>query len=189
MTMPKEKRTIAKWFLYILPIILILIIVFTVIGYKRDSADLERQSRAALKKLLSCTLQQAEDFDAAAETTQAVMESAAAGGTGLTQDDKLQDYLIEQFSDSMTEACIEELAMNRTFYQSIALIKQFNSAIEASEIELVQCAGEQKGYSFSAELKTSAGDSVAAAKGIISMKKDEDRWKASHITLTIIQSY
>lgn len=184
-----EKRAIAKWFRYILPIILILVIVFAVIGYKQGSSDLERQSRAALKQLLSCTLQQAEDFDAAAETTQAVMESMTDSGTGLTQDvNKLQDYLIEQFGDYMTNECIEKLAMNRIFYQSAALAKQFDSDIEATEMELVQCAGEQERYTFSVEIKTSAGDSVAAAKGIISMKKDKDKWKASHITLTMIPS-
>ena len=52
-----EKRAIAKWFRYLLPIILILVIVFAVIGHKQGGADLERQSRAALKRLLSCTLQ------------------------------------------------------------------------------------------------------------------------------------
>ncbi|MCI8583455.1 MAG: hypothetical protein HFH13_10035 [Dorea sp.] len=145
---------------------------------------MERQSRAALKKLLSCTLQQAEDFDAAAETTQAVMESAAADGAGLIQDDKLQDYLIEQFSDSMTGACIEELAMNRTFYQSIALVKQFNSAIEVSEIELVQCAGEQKDYSFSAELKTSAGGFVDLAMTCInSVTEQSQKWTLKKIDI------
>ena len=112
------------------------------------------------------------------------MESAAADGTGLIQDDKLQDYLIEQFSDSMTGACIEELAMNRTFYQSIALVKQFNSAIEVSEIELVQCAGEQKDYSFSAELKTSAGGFVdLAMKCINSVTEQSQKWTLKKIDI------
>jgi hypothetical protein len=186
--MTEEKGTIAKRFRYILPVILIFAIVFAVIGYRQGGVGAERQSRAALMKLFSCTLQQAEDFDAAAEPDRVVLESETDGETGLIQDNQklLENYFMEQFHDVMTDTCIEELVRNRTFYRSIALAKQFNSDMEAGEIELVQRAGEQECYTFSAEIKTIEGDLAAAVTGIISMEKDEGRWKASHITLTNI---
>lgn len=182
----ERKETSVKWFRYILSIVLVFVTAGAVIGCKQDGSNPERQARAALEQLISCTLQQADEFDAATEITQASIELAQDSGTGLTQDDgRLQDYLIERFGGSMTDACIEELAMNRTFYQSITLARQFNSDIEAGEIELTKCSGEQECYTFSAEIKTSAGDSVAAVQGKISMKKDEEEWKAYHIICTV----
>lgn len=182
----ERKETSVKWFRYILSIILVYVIAAALIGNKHGSSNPEQQSRAALEQLFSCTLQQADEFDAATEITEVSIELAEDRGTGLTQDDgRLRDYLVEQFGGSMTNACIEELAMNRTFYQSIALAKQYNSDIEAGEVELKKCSGEQECYTFSAELKTSAGDSVATAQGKISMKKDEAEWKAYHIICTV----
>ena len=185
MTMTERNETSVKWFRYILSIVLVFVIAGAVIGCKQNGGNPEEQARAALEQLLSCTLQQAEEFDAAAEITQASMESETDSEPGLTQDDgRLWDYLIERFGGSMTDVCIEELAMNRTFYQSITLARQFDSDIEAGEIELAKCSGEQECYTFSAEIKASAGDSVAAAQGKISMKKDEEDWKAYHITVS-----
>lgn len=185
MTMTERKETSVKWFRYILSIVLVFVIAAALIGHKQDGGNPEWQSWAALEQLLSCTLQQAEEFDVAAEIAQASMEAGMDSEPGLTQDDgRLRDYLIERFGGSMTDACIEELAMNRTFYQSVTLARQFDSDIEAGEIELAKCSGGQECYTFSAEIKTSAGDSAAAAQGKISMKKDEADWKAYHITLS-----
>ena len=166
--MTVKKRAFVKCLRYIFPIIAILVIA-TVIGYKKGEKNSEQQAQIALAQLISCSLQQAEDSE-----------------IGLAKSDgKLREYLIERFGDSMTDSCIEDLAMSRTFYRSITMAKNFSSDIKTGEIELKKCSGEQECYTFSAEIKTSAGNLAATAWGTILMKKDGRKWKASQITLNM----
>lgn len=177
-----KKKNYAKLFWYILPIFLILLAAGVTIRYKQGKGSLESQAKTALDQLLSCTLQQAEDFDAA--IIQSAAEAGTDGETGLIQsDEKLREYLLKQFGDSMTYACMEELAMSRTFYKSVALAKSLSTDIKVSELELVKRSDQQECYDFSAKLITSAGDEAGTARGTISMEKDGTRWKASKITL------
>lgn len=179
----KKKRNI-KLLLYILPIVLILVAVIIAISYKQGGDNLELQAKTALNQLLSCTLQQAKDFDTA--IIQSVAEAVTDSETGLIQnDEKLREYLKKKFGNIMTYACIEELAMRRTFYKSIALAKSLTADIEVSELELVKRSDQQECYDFSAKIITSAGDEAATARGTISMEKDGTEWKASKITLTV----
>ena len=182
--MTEKKRTTAKSFRFVFLTLLLLVIVAVTIGCGQSS-NLEQQSKKALNQLLSCTLQQAEDFDKAAAADRDSIEAEADGEIGLVQGgDELQDYFKKRFGDSMTDECIDDLAKSRTFYRSIALTKDFGSDIEAVEIELTKRSDDQECYTFSANIKTSAGDSAAAAEGTISMEKDGKEWKASQITLT-----
>lgn len=181
--MTVEKRAFVKWPRYIFPIIVILAITI-LIGYKKGERNSEQQSQIVLNQLLSCSLQQAEDFDAAVVLSS--VEAATDSEMGLVQSDgKLKAYLIERFGDFMTDSCIEELAMSRTFYRSITLAKKFSSDIKTGEVELKKRSGEQECYTFSVSIKTSGGNTVATAHGTISMKKDGGKWKASQITLTM----
>lgn len=177
-----KKKNYVKLFWYILPIVLILLAAGITIRYKQGEGSLESQAKTALNQLLSCTLQQAEDFDAA--IIRSAAEAGTDGETGLIQsDEKLREYLIKQFGDSMTYACMEELAMSRTFYKSVALAKSLSTDIKVSELELVKRSDQQECYDFSAKLITSAGDEAGTARGTISMEKDGTKWKASKITL------
>lgn len=181
--MTVKKRAFVKCLRYIFPIIAILVIA-TVIRYKKGEKNSEQQAQIALAQLISCSLQQAEDFDAA--VTLASTEAVPDSEIGLAKSDgKLREYLIERFGDSMTDSCIEDLAMSRTFYRSITMAKNFSSDIKTGEIELKKCSGEQECYTFSAEIKTSAGNLAATAWGTILMKKDGRKWKASQITLNM----
>lgn len=183
-TIAAEKRTPGTLLRFIFTGVLVLAATASVIGCKQGGGSPRQQSRAALDQLLSCTLQQAEDFDAVIDL--ASLETAGDAEIGLVQDDgKLKDYLNKRFNGSMTDACIEDLAMSRTIYRSAALARDFSSDIEADKIELTKRTSEQECYDFSAELKTSAGDSAAAASGTISLEKDGAGWKASHITLNV----
>lgn len=183
--MTEKKRTTAKSF-HPVPLMLLTLVTAAASAGCGQSSNLEQQSQKALNQLLSCTLQQAEDFDKAAAADLASMEAAADGEVGMAQgDDEVRDYFKKRFGDSMTDECIEELAKSRTFYRSIALAKDFGSDIEAGEIEFTKRSDDQECYTFFAEIKTSAGDPVAAAEGTISMEKDGTEWKASQITLTM----
>lgn len=184
MTITAEKGTSVKPLRLIPAGILALAVTVSAMGCGQSDADPKQRSQAALEQLLSCTLQQAEEFDAAME--EASIDAAADNSVGLYPDDGiLRDYLIKYYGNSMTDACIEDLAMNRLIYRSTALTKDLCSDLEAREIELTKRAVEQECYDFSAELKTSAGEPAAKASGTISMEKDGDEWKASYITLTV----
>lgn len=188
--MTTKKDASVKLYRLVLSMILILVLAIASIAairYKRGG-DSKQQSEKTLNQLLSCTLRQAEDFEAAAVSSRASIE-AAEGEIGLAQGDgRLKDYLKKQFGDFMTNECIEDLAMSRTFYRSIALTKDFNSDIEAGEIMLTKRSGEEECYTFSAEIKTAAGTPAADTRGTISMKKDGDNWKASRITLNMSEA-
>ena len=181
-----EKKIYVKLFWYTLPIVLILLIAGITIRY-RQGGSLELQAKTALNQLLSCTQQQAENFDAAViQSVQSATESATDGEIGLVQsDEKLREYLVKQFADSMTYACMEDLAMSRTFYRSIELAKGLTTDIRVSGLELIKRADQQECYNFSAKLSTPAGDEAGTARGTISMEKDGTKWKASKITLTV----
>lgn len=182
--MTMENRKSVKVFRYILPIVLIFLIVIIIMEHKQDQNNLEQQSKRAVYQLLSCTFLEVEDFDVVA--TQSSIELSADGEIGLTQDDdKLRDYFQKEFGDFMTDSCIEELAMSRIFYRSIALALKFDSDIEADEIKLTKRSKEQECFDFSAKMKTSAGDFAATSWGTISMEKDGTKWKASKITLNM----
>lgn len=171
--MTEKKRNTAKSFRTVLLTLLILMIVAATIGCGQSS-NLEQQTQKALNQLLSCTLQQAEDFDKAAAADQDSIEAAMDGEIGLAQGgDELQDYFKKRFGDSMTDECIEDLVKSRTFYRSIVLAKDFGSDIEAGEIELKKRSDNQECYTFSADIKTSVGDSAAVVEGRFQWKKTE----------------
>ena len=185
--MAMKKEINVKLFCYTLLIVLILLIAGMTIRYKQGGGSLELQAKTALNQLLSCTQQQAEDFDAAiVQSVQSATEVVTDGEIGLIQsDEKLREYLVRQFADSMTYACIDDLAMSRTFYRSIALSKGLTADIKVSELELIKRSDQQECYNFSAKLLTSVGDEAGTAWGTISMEKDGTKWKASKITLTV----
>ncbi len=170
---------------HILPVILILVIAVPAAGCGQKDGGPKQRSQAALELLLSCTMEQAEDFDAAMST--AFAEPTESSGIGLTagNDDELMEYFAKRFDGSMTDACIEYLTMSRMIYRSAALAKDSGSDVSTDDVKLTKRPGEEECYDFSAELKTSAGDPAAKASGTVWMEKDGAEWKASHITLTL----
>lgn len=185
-----KKTTSVKQLRYSLLGLLILAVITGAAGCGKDDGGPEQYSQAALNQLLSCTVQQAEEFDAALAADRSSIEAAADGEAGLVQEDgEMRDYLTKRFGDSMTDACIDDLAMSRAIYKSIALAKDLGTDIEAGAVELAKRSDEQDCYTFSTEIKTSAGDPAAAAQGTISMQKDGTGWKASKITLTMDETF
>lgn len=170
---------------HILPVILILVIAVPAAGCGQKDGGPKHRSQAALELLLSCTMEQAEDFDAAMST--AFAEPTESSGIGLTagNDSELVEYFAKRFDGSMTDACIEDLTMSRMIYRSAALAKDFGSDVSTDDVKLTKRPGEEECYDFSAELKTSAGDPAAKASGTVWMEKYGTEWKASHITLTL----
>ncbi len=146
----------------------------------------EQCAQTVLNEFLSCTLQQAEEFEAAALEARASIEAEADGEVGLAQRDKeLREYLVKRFGSFLSDECIEELAKERTFYKMIALAKSLDADMEVDEIEITKRSDEEECYTFSANIKTSAGDLAADAQGTISLEEDGGEWKAVKITLNM----
>lgn len=157
-------------------------VIISAMGHKTDRPGPEQQAQAALTKLLSCTLQQADELDAALSP-----EVPPDAGPGIQEAGSgLEEYLAAQFGDSMTEECINMLTANRTYYRSASFARQFNSDIVVDKLDVTKRSDGQSLYGVSAELKASSDDAaVATAFGTITMEKTETGWKASKIVLTV----
>ena len=135
------------------------------------------QVETALNSLLSCTMEEAEKFDAALAPT------SSTEGTGISsQGDALDALLAERYSDSMTEDCINKLAANRTFYRSVKLAKDNNCDIQISELKLSAESGDKNTFGFSAVL-TANGAVVDSVSGTVRMTTVNSQWKADLITI------
>ena len=135
------------------------------------------QVETALNSLLSCTLEEAEKFDAA------LAPKLPAEGTGISsQGDELDALLAERYGDSMTEDCIYKLAANRTFYRSVKLAKDNNCDIQMSELKLSAESGDKNTFGFSAVL-TANGAVVDSVSGTVRMTTVNSQWKADLISI------
>lgn len=183
-TIAERKEISVKSPRYVLPLALVLVLLAYATGCRQNGSGPQQQSQAALEQLLSCTLQQADDFGTAMSAAFAETTEDCEVGLLPGNDEELMEHLTNRFGGSMTDACIKDLAMSRSIYRSAALANEIGSDINADSVELTKRSGKEECYDFSAEIKTSAGNPVAKASGTISMEKDGDKWKASHITLT-----
>ena len=167
-------------------VISFMFVVFTFItGCGKQAEDRSKQqAHTALDQLLSCTLQQADDIEAAIDED--LLKVTADSEIGLIQgSEALMDFFTEKFSDSMTDECIERLAMGRAIYKSVALAKNLNSDIKADKIELTERSGEKESFNFLVEVKTSEGEYAGSASGSITMEQVGAEWKAFQITLNM----
>lgn len=135
------------------------------------------QAENALNSLLSCTMADAEKFDAAlAPQLPAQTEGISSQG------DALSAYLAERYSESMTEACIEKLAANRTFYRSVKLAKENNCDIQMGKLELSARGGSENILNFSTVLLAN-GTEIESISGSVRMVQEKGEWKADLITI------
>lgn len=179
-----KKKTSLKQIQFIFLVVLLFLIAAAFAGYRLYAGNSERQANVVLERLLSCTLQEAEEFE---ETMLSFAEyEAESGEVGMMQkNDSVREYFVEQFGGFMTDSCMEDLVRNRNFYRGAALAKEFHSDIEVSGIELTRRTDGEESYNFSAELKTSAGDPAATVSGTISMSRDGKNWVADRVSMTV----
>ena len=134
------------------------------------------QAEIAINSLLSCTVEEAEKFDAV------LAPKLPTEGVGISsQGDELSAYLAERFGESMTEDCIEKLAANRTFYRSVKLAKDNNCDIVMSELKLSAESGNKNTFDFSAVLLAN-GKEIETVSGSVRMVNTNE-WKADLITI------
>lgn len=182
-----KKQTLKKMVPGILLLAFVAVVaVVVLIGGGTNSNAMEKQAQGTLEKLLSCTPQQAEAFGAATSPA----EAGTPDGTVidiLSSPDAIAEYFTALYGDCMTEECIDDLIADRIFTRCIFLAQKYDSGISAAGLQLSERSGAEGLYSFSTDLQTSAGDSVATAFGSIAMKKIGNDWKASKITATVKQ--
>lgn len=147
---------------------------------QQESDGPAQRAEQALTQLLSCTVQQAEDYDAALLRA---MEGAPASGGEYGSD--ILDYHTRRFGGTMTGGCIDTLVANRTLNRVIQLVQSAGSDVSVGEGTITRHTGEAEVYDFTAVIKTAAGETAATAKGIITMGQEGTVWKATRISLSL----
>lgn len=155
---------------------------------KQDHKNSEQSAEAVLSQVLSCTLQEAADFDAYyEELLKASAEtSGTANGSGMVSVTGLEDYFQKQYGDLMTDECLENMMGNRISTLIMRLARQYASDIAVEGIELQKRSGEQDMYDFNIRLVTVTGkEQIASAAGTIMMVSDGASWKASVLDIRL----
>ena len=118
--------------------------------------------------MLSCTVQEAADFETASEEIKQAAEETG-DETGIVSVDGLETYFQGRFGDDLTEDCLNKMMTDRTIAVSIKLAEQYQSDILAEDIQLTKKSSNEDMYDFEAKLVTAADSllSVETSSGIL----------------------
>lgn len=167
---------------------LVLTLVMSVVGCgkKQPATGSEQSAQSTLEHVLSCTVQEAADFETASEEVKQASETS--NETGLVSVDGLESYFQTRFGDDMTEECLSRMMANRTIAVSIKLAKQYQSDILADGIQLTKKSGAEDMYDFEAKLVTAADSKqVASVTGVVTMEESQSSWKISNLTVKVTE--
>ena len=144
-----------------------------------------RRAQMALEQLLSWTVQQVEEGDAAVDRARAAVP-LPSGGTGIDEyGSDLLDYYADRLGDVMSGDCIQRMVADRTLNRVISLARSAGADIGANGIALERRAAGAEVYDFLATIQTVAGETVATAQGNLTMEQEGTVWKATRIALTV----
>lgn len=147
----------------------------------------EQSAQSALEHVLSCTVQEADDFETASEE---IKQAAAETGdeTGMISVDGLETYFQGRFGDDLTEDCMNRMMADRTIAVSIKLAEQHQSDILAEDIQLTKRSGNEDMYDFEAKLVTAADSKqIASVTGVVTMEESQSSWKISNLTVKVTE--
>lgn len=149
----------------------------------REDAAMEAGARTALERLLTCTLDQAAEFEAAA-----LPPGPAGDGTiGIAPaPDGVGRFFEDLLGDCMTGEGIAGVTADRVFGRTMALAREHNADISVSGLELTPRGSTQGLYDFTARLEAPAG-TVASALGSVMMVKTGEGWKASQALVKVTE--
>ena len=153
--------------------------VFALTRLRSDPA--KKQAEFVVQQVLSCSNSVESAMDAAAS-------SAAGSEPGLVEVDAagLHAFFQAQFSDSMTDSCLQKTLANRLPTRIAALASQSGDKLVPTGLTLSKRSGADNCYDFSADLQTVTDKtSVAQVTGTITMVKEDGVWKASALTLNL----
>ena len=149
---------------------LILVCVMAIAGCGKQQAGAgsgsQQSAQSALEHVLSCTVQEAADFETASE-----------------------EIKQGRFGDDLTEDCLNKMMADRTIAVSIKLAEQYQSDILAEDIQLTKRSGNEDMYDFEAKLGTAADSKkIASVTGVVTMEESQSSWKISNLTLKVSES-
>lgn len=175
------------WLVVIAALILACVMAIAGCGKQQSGAgsDSEQSAKSALEHVLSCTVQEAADFETASEE---IKQAAAETGdeTGMISVDGMETYFQGRFGDDLTEDCLNRMMADRTIAVSIKLAEQYQSDILAEDIQLTKRSGNEDMYDFEAKLVTSDDSKqVAKVTGVVAMEESQSSWKISNLTLKV----
>lgn len=171
---------------------LILVCVMAIAGCGKQQAGAgsgsEQSAQSALEYVLSCTVQEAADFETASEGIKQAAEETG-DETGIVSVDGLETYFQGRFGDDLTEDCLNKMMADRTIAVSIKLAEQYQSDILAEDIQLTKRSGNEDMYDFEAKLVTVADSKqIASVTGVVTMEERQSSWKISNLTLKVSES-
>ena len=165
--------------------------VMAIVGCGKQQSDAgsgsEQSAQSALEHVLSCTVQEAADFETASEE---IKQAAAETGdeTGMISVDGLETYFQGRFGDDLTEDCMNRMMADRTIAVSIKLAEQHQSDILAEDIQLTKRSGNEDMYDFEAKLVTAADSKqIASVTGVVTMEESQSSWKISNLTVKVTE--
>lgn len=150
-----------------------------------SDSEQSKSAQTALEHVLSCTVQEAADFETASEE---IKQAAAETGdeTGMISVDGLETYFQGRFGDELTKDCLNRMMADRTIAVSIKLAEQYQADIQAEDIQLTKRSGAEDMYDFEAKLVTSDDSKqVAKVTGVVAMEESQSSWKISNLTLKV----
>lgn len=171
---------------------LVLIFVMSVAGCGKQQSGTEsgseQSAQSALEHVLSCTVQEAADFETASEE---IKQTAAETGneTGLVSVDGLETYFQGRFGDDLTEECMNRMMADRTIAVSIKLAEQYQSDILAEDMQLTKRSGDENMFDYEAKLVAAADSKqIASVTGVVTMEESQSSWKISNLTVKVTES-
>lgn len=177
------------WLIMIVALILTLVMAIAGCGKQQSGAGSgsEQSAQSALEHVLSCTVQEAADFETASEEVKKAVETG--NETGLVSVDGLENYFQGRFGDDLTEECMNRMMADRTIAVSIKLAEQYQSDILAEDIQLTKRSGDENMYDFEAKLVTAADSKqIASVTGVVTMEESQAVWKISNLTVKVTES-
>ena len=167
---------------------LILVCVMAIAGCGKQQAGAGSGSeQSALEHVLSCTVQEADDFETASEEIKQAAEETG-DETGIVSVDGLETYFQGRFGDDLTEDCLNKMMADRTIAVSIKLAEQYQSDILAEDIQLTKRSGNEDMYDFEAKLVTAADSKrIASVTGVVTMEESQSSWKISNLTVKVTE--
>lgn len=165
--------------------------VMAIVGCGKQQSDAgsgsEQSAQSALEHVLSCTVQEADDFETASEEIKQAAEETG-DETGIVSVDGLETYFQGRFGDDLTEDCMNRMMADRTIAVSIKLAEQYQSDILVEDIQLTKRSGNEDMYDFEAKLVTVADSKqVASVTGVVTMEESQSSWKISNLTVKVTE--
>lgn len=164
-----------------------LIVVLAVMGCSKSDSndnDSEQGAKAALEKVLSCSLEDVQAYKDAYSEAVTTATGETTSESGLASTDALSQYFKDKYGDVMTDECIESMMANRTMTVCIEVAEQIHMDIVPADIQLIEKSNEAGAYTYTAMLMTASDEkevTAASVSGEITMVDG----KASDLTIKV----